>query len=187
MQIRIDCNDNLNTVEHGFPLYTDISVMSTTHAYSVITSDGLGACNVETTERRWLLFLLWSILLWWRDIHVCLRHGNVQLLVSRYNSVRYFRPRLKHTNMRQVHMRSRYLIRNDNMVYISLDSISETGNNNNNKIFRKHYWRQERNSLYIGDVSQHRIRRKLFHTLLIKLSGLNAGLYITIYTQQKSR
>jgi hypothetical protein len=57
MQIRIDCNDNLNTVEHGFPLYTDISVMSTAHAYRVITYDGLGACNEETTGRRWRLFL----------------------------------------------------------------------------------------------------------------------------------
>jgi hypothetical protein len=42
-------------VEHGFPLYKDISVMSTTHAYSVITCRGMGDRNGEAS--RWRRFL----------------------------------------------------------------------------------------------------------------------------------
>ena len=60
--IGIDNNDNLNIVEHGFPLYTDINAISTTHAYSVITCGGLGYCNEQTSGCGRFL-LLRSVLL----------------------------------------------------------------------------------------------------------------------------
>ena len=55
--IGIDNNDNLNIVEHGFPLYTDINAISTTHEYSVITCGSLGYCNEQTSGGGTFLLL----------------------------------------------------------------------------------------------------------------------------------
>jgi len=67
--IGIDNNDNLNIVGHGFPLYTDINAISTTHAYKVITCGGLGYCNEQRSGCVRFL-LLWSVLLQWGTVHI---------------------------------------------------------------------------------------------------------------------
>jgi hypothetical protein len=139
MVIGIDYSDNLNIVEHGFPLYTDISVMSTTHAYSVITCGGLGYCNEQTSGCRWFI-LLWSVLLRWRTVHIVLRRVCMQVLGFLCNSIYVIGHYLTYMH---ICLAQKYKTRSNNAGFTSSKLLYKT------TIERENYWGHKQNTILI--------------------------------------